>query len=276
MRLGEMSLVQEYQKQWARFRQETIGHSHVMSALRIEEKALTEKDDYQLVVGEYDSEKYLHETAKKYIQEIANLAEKEFSPKDACIQIDYEELYDSYLPDKYAENKCYNDLSLDDIWQALDKKYSGQNGVDSAYKKIASTIIDEFRLSADKVPVKKAGYFSLNKSIYIDSFDKKYGKNRLNYGTKDDIIKLLKALHAFAGWLDDTQIQWSINGYINRLWNSTHDQDHIQSREKIKLGNDIVIITYLTRFEFRFSPEVTSKLQIFLSTFAAHAFKKSA
>lgn len=151
-------------------------------------------------------------------------------------------------------------------WQYVEENYGGDRAVSKALNDAANAIIKELSLRKGGEVIMRAGRLVLNQSIWIDSFDKKhYGKTKLTTGSLNDVQMLAANLGVFASWADNTLL----NVDLQRFGHGYFRDSKVVSRHKHELGEDgeLEVITFSTRFEYRFNQAPAQQLQVFLSTY---------
>lgn len=109
----------------------------------------------------------------------------------------------------------------------------------------------------------KAGRVVLDLRVYIDSFDKKYGRTNLSSGSQDEVVRTFESLREVAAAYDDS----AVASFAARARNAFHYNKTLRSREKVSLGDAGDVVVYSTRFEFRFTPAFAERLRTFLSQY---------
>jgi hypothetical protein len=187
-------------------------------------------------------------------------AERVFSPPFGTrLDIDSSKYSEKFIPDR----KSYLKFSPEKLWATLERDYSGQKGADLRHQQIAKGLISLFGLRRKKNVETRGGAMILDVSVYMDS----YNKAELNYHSSDELQKKLPMLAAFFAWAGDNETARTLESFARNLYMDR--RRIVVSREKIKLSPNLEIVTYFTRYEFRFSLAMGEQLQVFLGTFAA-------
>lgn len=188
-------------------------------------------------------------------------AERAFAPPGGRVSIDF---YDVETALHLGSRDDYLRFDPVKAWAHLENTYGGIKGSEMAYRQAAAPIISGFSIKADQPLEIIGGEAVLSRSVYIDSLDKKFShKIRLSYSCSQSLYELCKALSVFARWASDDLLAGRLESF------GRHHESHsvqVISRERFPLGG-ISVVTFQTRFEFRFSPEMTEKLQEFLSLY---------
>lgn len=212
------------------------------------------------------------EAAKHVFGDLVRLAETRFSPAGTRLSIETCDIDEHF---SYRENdfKNFDPVTL---WAYLTEAF-GSQGEDIAYTQAADPIMAHFYIEAGK-PIKTvSGQIVLDKRVWIDSIDKKYcGTNKLSHSCVQELQSLCYALSSFASWADDPMLAGQLKAFAR---DNVSTRDPIQSRARFPLGAlnspSVMVTTYTTRFEFRFSPETGLLLQEFLGLYASK-FKMAA
>lgn len=246
-----------------------------MASICEREKALvpeTFREHYQrdLVFGErHDYSENRKKAARHVFAVLVRRAETQFAPLGATLKIDSGEIEEHF---ELRDNDFAN-FDPVAVWTHLEEQY-GKNGPEIAYTQAADPIVSLFDISTDS-PIKTvSGQLVLEKRVWIDSSTKKYSdRNELSYGCANDIYALCKALATFAAWADFSILAHDLMSDRSR----GRLTGTIESRARYPFGDpkgpSVVVITYTTRYEFRFSPDVGSKLQEFLGLYATRFLK---
>ncbi|MBI5041267.1 MAG: hypothetical protein HZB57_08740 [Gammaproteobacteria bacterium] len=220
-------------------------------------------DDLGKRYSEFDSESVTFKrrisTGKSIFSSLVRDAEQAFAPTGGTLQIDTYEYLDWKKP---LEQYEWSNFSPSGLWAALEEAYGGSKGVEIGYRQTAHDLIHTFSLNRDDSVERKSGYVILRIRVWMDSFDRKWSKrNRLNYSCADTVNKSLSTLSAFADWAGDDELAFA----CKRLrWSTQHD---VTSREKTIVSGNLMIVTFLEYFEFRFTQQLAENLQIFLGQY---------
>lgn len=216
------------------------------------------------VMDDYDAKKHLIDLSRKLRNRLVRHAEKRFAPIGGKLSIDEEAIGEKFQYDE----KTPDAFSLKALWEYLEKSYGGQAGEDRAWQQTAKALIDVFSLKHKNEVIRKGGRTILELSVYINGIDKKFGgKNRLHYNSNGEVLKTLSELKSFAVWQQNMSLAGDLDTLHNKFWHGSHDE--LVSREKHSCGdnNELVMVTYLNKFEFSFSDACAAQLQLFLGTF---------
>lgn len=248
-------------------------HAARLDALRAMEMEIAGTDKWMLCIAEDDHQKELRTAKERVFSNLISIAEKRFAPPGGHLKIDR---YD--LEEKLSLRTRETDIDPLAIWTYLEATYGAGHGVEEGYRQIAAEIVYKFRLNKNNHIERKGGYTVLNlEYIYIDSIDKKYsGKNKLAYNCSEGVSTVFQHLAAFATWAGYASLSSDLMGQAHK-WCRSHSSELV-SRERFTLGDgaQVVLITYLNRFEFRLRDDVAEQLQIFIATYGAQALAKAA
>lgn len=108
----------------------------------------------------------------------------------------------------------------------------------------------------------------LDVSVYLDDFDKKYGRNKLSYHCHEQIRSILIGLEGFLAWTGDDTSRLLLKSWAQGLVRADYE---VESRKKAEIATGLWLTTYFNRFEFRFSPGLGEQLTAFLGLYGAAA-----
>ena len=225
-----------------------------------------ERYHQEYILGEtYDFSRQRKKAAQHVFAQLILKAEQQFAPSGARLNIEKFEVEEHF---KLRDHDFMNFCPVS-VWDYLVKEY-GTQGEDLAYTQAADPIMKLFNIEPDQ-PIKTiGGQITLERRVWIDSFDKKFSnQNNLTYGCHTDIATLCNALSSFAVWSGNPILAADLKRFSSNLF---HNKT-ITSRARYPLGSakspSITVITFTTRFEFRFSEETGLKLQEFLYLYAS-------
>jgi hypothetical protein len=159
------------------YRQKVNGFHFSMRDLKTREQASMGLDDYSCSFGsEVDAERVIGMAQEKIFRQLIYAAQKQFAPPGGLLSID--EFATKRVCGMYnTENR----LDFVKVWAYLEETYGGDRGVEEAWRQAAKALGKEFGLSRDTAVEVRGGKTILHIRIYIDSFDKKNGKNKISY-----------------------------------------------------------------------------------------------
>ncbi len=263
------------------FVQESQKHENKINELIEQETNFSlRKESYYITMESMrvDTETLAKNVAVKMIERMVGLAEDMFAPNGSRLKIDKGIAYqalgfrDGYCDDrKYKWSEKFNPNA---IWSALVENYAGEKGEEEGYRQTAAAILSSFYCLRDGKQVRMvAGRVVLEKSIFIDSIDKKWSKkNKLSYSCCEDLSKALTSLKGFASWMGSPQLLNSLNSAQYQICDH---RGEIISRATYG-GNGIKIVTYITNVEFHLDPNIAEQFQIFLGLYAYNDEMKEA
>jgi hypothetical protein len=204
---------------------------------------------------ECDPEKGLKQSMRHIAAAVTDMAAREFAPAGVDVLTidasDYEEFK--------TDPETFDPFAL---WEALEKDLGGEGGEDAGYREAACDLVREFRIRSD-TPVKRTkGRIVLNLNVSISEWSR---TNDLTYPAARDVDTIFRALRA-------------ICAYAGRPGLIGHDffRRPIISRENLDISEDIQLITYYTRFEFRFTEDFFADMQAFIGRYGAEALARNA
>ena len=192
-------------------------------------------------------------------------------PEGATLQIDLTDYESRFLSGPDAM-ETFSPMS---VWEALQADYGGEQGAEAAYSQIAQILVRKFHVEKGRPFETKAGRTILNLSVWLDSFDKKMGKNRLSISCRDDVCTVLKALAGFMAWsgMDADDAQQAVHPWIIRFGDSRYN---LESRSRHAVAEGLAIATYQNRFEFHFHGNLGEQLPVFLSLYGLQFMRGAA
>jgi hypothetical protein len=211
----------------------------------------------------YAVDSQIRDKADELFDGLIHLAERRFAPPGSSLHIETYVLRQQYLPQDRAE---FNPVKL---WDALEEQYGGQAGIDTAYRQAASELVHFFAIKRDTPTQTKKGHLVLNTSVWTDDLYKSLNhENRLSFTCQRHLNDGCTALGSFAEWAGESSLRLGLEEFRTRFSAHCHA---VYSRESIRLGDGACVVTYLSRFEFRFTQELGEQLQVFISTYGADA-----
>jgi len=221
-------------------------------------------------------------TAFEIFSLLIGLAVENFSRNSAAkIHIDAREIAresELLIPEfkkiKVANPCNYQDFDPAKLWKYLEKHYDTQETNDKALEKIALDLIRRFSLdvSRNKIQI-KSGRTCFTKWITNDEWIKSYKKvDVMDTSSEIDIRDTLASLGTiYKHFGDYGALQDTVR--LGEKWFSEYV---ITSREIFGIGdNGDRIITFKSKFEFQFSEDTASRLQVFLESYAPGSIKAS-
>jgi len=191
---------------------------------------------------------------------LVGLARTRFVPQGVALEIEQQDI-DRLFPLDERFDPCA-------IWQYLEQTYGGQAGERLAWQRVAERLRKEFGLCDESQELKRrGGYVLLERKIWIDDFEKKFGKIRLSYGCGEAAWSRLKVLSEFAVWAQRPELARDALESAKH-WRGVSSE--IESRKRYEMGKEaeLVMVTYQTKFEYLLRADVAEDLQIFLGTYA--------
>lgn len=262
-------IVVYYKKLMDEYRTAIVTFDKQLAKFKVEEKiALNTKDDWRLVMNrnEFDYESNLLDKARQIIGQIVSTAEKTFAGEADSLKIDSSKYLEMFLSenDRGIWKEKVMQLDIFDVWGQLVSDYGEGKGELEAYAQHANKIIQAFDLRVDDEIKVVGGNIVLEKTMYLDSFDKKYGSNRYSYGCRNEMIELLGALNKFFKWAGKSEYIHPTNVISHRLNESRRS---VEPREKFMISDEVYFITMHRKLDFRFSQSLGFLLQQFVTEF---------
>jgi len=266
----ELNPGQKMTSVWGEYRDLVKRQRAAQEELQRKERSLFPgMDDYRYaidVISESQMEKQLSETARSILRQLTWIAETRFSPSGGRLQVDTEELRESFPIDKYSEMTVIDAFDPAKVWEWLEANYGGDAGQKLAYRQLAGRLNDSLSLRHQEEVVMKAGYVVLSMSAWTDSYST---GTTYSTSTSESIRKRLLALSEVAEWMERHQLSRDLYGHVSRMgyW------DKVVSREKYGFGDfgkngiEVVMITFKSSVEFRLRQDFAEALQLFLATY---------
>lgn len=259
---------EQYKALWLRYRNALEKWASEQCAIRSEERQIL-----NLHFGEYirafedmsghDVRRTLEKSAIEIRKMLVWSAEKLFAPEGVSLKIDGYEIYERFPTDQ-DNIDAFDPVA---IWSYLEQKYGGDFGEKLAWQQVAKGFKSKFNLDEGEKVVIKNGYIVLDRSVWLDDFDKKqYKKNRLSFGCAETVSQSLNVLSEIARWSDRVALSHDLRRLTRTFSDRTYE---IQSRAKHPAGDngEVIIVTYTSRFEFLIRQDFAEQLQVFLGTF---------
>lgn len=271
--LGEImdipQLVISYRTLLIDYRTTMIDTGKKIAMLKVQESNAVGTNETWRLVMEQDNTDYrdkVFDITRRIIGKTVEIAEKLFAGNADKLKIEsqnYVEMFMGESKHKADHEKILN-LDLYDVWGQLTKDFGNGKGETEAYSQYATQIIRAFDLrQGDDIKI-IGGNIVLEKTMHLDSIDKKYGKNRYGYSCKSDLTALLDALNKFFKWAGKTDYIHPTNVISNQL-NDSHRI--VEPREKFMISDEVYFITMNSKLDFRFSQSLGFLLQQFVTEF---------
>ena len=206
------------------------------------------------------------EIVKAAFRALINHAQTTFAAPGGTLKIDEYEFHSAfYLRGEHDRN----DLRAVDpvrLWNALCERYGNGRGETDSYGQVARALRSFFHSARDQSVKMVAGCVCLDHRVWIDDFDRKFSKRIcLSTSASQAFVQAIPSFAAFALWAAAPDLAEGFRRLAERF---SYSPREVNSRERITLSRDAYVITYQSRFEFRFSSHLASQLQLFLSTYA--------
>lgn len=200
--------------------------------------------------------------AAEMVKGLCRLAAREFAPAGlAALDID-----EDHYVEQYASRRDFDPRGFDPLqfWGVLESEYGGEKGVEEGLSKAAKALISSFGLRYRPQIKRKPGHVPLDLNVYVEtSFA--HGGKELGYRSAESFNETLDALRCFVSWCNlageyfDQHARGTGPGVYHR---------RVESRERFLLiEGELELITYYTRFEFRFSHSLAAQLQAFIGQY---------
>jgi hypothetical protein len=256
-----------YERLWSRFWRTFTAYTDDVQRIACDEEAQVDAGYAGVFrVSKFWPDQVLWSKLEAIVVQLARAAETAFSPPGAArLDIDINLLLRRL--DAIRENGNWQDFSPLALYEQLQEEYGGNTGAELVYRKAAYDIAYRLGLTPERAVERKSGQVVLSLSVWLDEFDRKWSdQTNLSYSCVESLNELGRGLSAFFQWANREDLD---SGFC-RLILERFDRHprRVNSRERIRIGNDLALITYQSRFEFRLSPDLATLLRLFLSEHA--------
>lgn len=215
------------------------------------------------VPSDYNIHQTLETAAAKLMSGLILHASRIYAPVGTSLEIDSNAVTRRFP----INSNAFADFNPAAIWQYLEETYGGNAGETETWRQTAKGISDAFFRAMRSEVVRKGNFVVLEKSVYLDSIDKKFsGKNKLSYSCCGSLYDAFRHLSAFARWAERHHLAGDLNCAGNDYYRS---HSEIESRKQYPMGvnGEIVVVTYHNKFEFKVRADVAEQLQIFMGMY---------
>jgi hypothetical protein len=173
-------------------------------ALHVMEKTL---ESFKLIYNNYsDADKNNYSTYIDKFDDIRHLEDRIEKIKGGFISriiYHFEKTYNVTLKDPELKKKYDVTVTYQDIVNEVFEQLGGFNFNEKAVQEIKDKISNEVR--NDNIEIKK-NKLTIPYFVYVDHFDKKWGRIRMSYSCRDKVGRLFKALTHFE--IGETETVW--------------------------------------------------------------------
>jgi hypothetical protein len=255
-----------YQTLWSTYlssmqgMRETLGK---LSSLEISDLRIGESTYGCFESCDYTYESRLMKKAERIVTVMERIAAVRFAPAGAR-ELEIKKNY----KEKFVKKHKIESFDPLEVWNALEKDLGGTSGRDLGYQQAAEKLVRHFGIKQGMQLKQVRDRVILEMSIWTERhYDQRVTLNL--HGCEARVAESMLALKTVATWagldtsgaFDALVRQWSYNG------------SGISSRERLAVSEDIDVITYLGRFEFRFTQAYAGKLQEFVSLYGSDYMK---
>lgn len=239
------------------------NYRDALSDLKDKERELYPKEKFGSIVdvhGDLKLSELKYEVARCIRSRLIEHAQAAFGDQRAKLIVDVDRLNDA-VP--IMKNKIVN-FSAAAIWRHLVSEYSGEKGQHASWKHVANEICSYFNLDRDSTIKRTHAFVTIDLYVGYDSRTAS-GDARLSLSGRRDYANTLLALSQFCQWAQFEEVASNLQFEGSRCnYGFTYTP-----REKLSFGADseIVVTTYLRRFEFRFTKSLAEQLLIFIGTY---------
>jgi len=223
-----------------------------------------------------DSERLIQDAAETLYKKIIDLAARHFTPPGAqTITIPTRDYYDRFR-EPYRDKDDAPDFTPSELWAALERDYGGAKGATKALMEAAEVIRSIFSQSLRSEIVRRGGGVVLSHSVYMEQWSCSDNRHELSYRDIRRLGNGFSALATFADWTARPVLASELREH-SRFICRHHE---VNTRDRFTFGAednvDITLITYLSKFEYRFSPVLAEQLNVFLSKYDESAMDRAA
>lgn len=258
-----MSPGQTYSPLWERYKAQIAAHIAACAVIAEDEQAQTDGAVFRLDRRFETTE--MERCATDIFHRLIRIAATTFAPSAADeLKIDVDEFKKVFIwPLEKTDNWVRFDHKA--LWDALHERYAGNAGAETAYRQYAAKLVNFFNIRIGQTLRAVGGRVVLDKTVWLDPYDKANGKTLLSLSSREILPSGLAALASFARWAENPETAEGLQAFVANL---RELRGAITSRERVEVSADLSIVTYHTRFEFRFSPQLAQKFQIFTTSYA--------
>lgn len=257
---------------WESVKAHFESHEAAYEALATREKAIHEDAHYMYMLTEFSvdgvrSEDVLDKLASKLPDRLCRIHSQ---VQSGVLTPEYDrKAVNAALfgvdKDDWAASYTYKDADIARAWAYIEKTYGGEAGQETAVRLAVSQIKRAFDIEPNAPVEIVAGRVVLRMSVYIDSFEKKYGRTELSYASREAVCRAIAALLDLARLQELHALATDLNRMLVHFQNKRMT---LVSRERFSLGDEdeLTIITYQSNIEFRLSPAFAQSMQILMAS----------
>ena len=252
-----------YSDLWGRYKTQIAAHQAACNQIAADERDGT--GGAVFYVGDDYLENVMQNTAVDIFKQLIFHAKIAFAPTPQdVLAIEEGEFLKHYIHPLEISGH-WERFDPTEVWASLCARYGDGAGNEITYRQYAAKLRTFFYVRRGD-PVKVVtGRVVLDRSVYLDPYDKASGKTVLGHNSREIMENGLSALASFCRWGDDNATAEGIKTYMENIQNA---RGAITSRERITISPNLEVVTYHTRFEFRFTKELADKFQLFMASYA--------
>ena len=272
--LSKEEVGKHYAGLFASFTQSIMQYDKEIDALVDLERSFSlNKEDYAIATlkARVNTLERVKDVARAIIDRMVLIAQGMFTPEGGSLKIDKTTVTEAC---GYSGKEIdWFDFDAAKVWIYLIENYDGNKGEDESYRQTAKSLVESFYLKPG-APIRIVnGKTILERSVYIDSFDKKWSKkNIISYNCLEGVSKSITSLREFAAWANLADLYESLTCAHHAL-GGYHSE--ITSRA-VYGGCGIRIVTYLNRYEYQIEAKVAEQLMLFLTLYAFPEIQEAA
>ena len=267
------ALITHFQTKWEGCKTEFQRHAKAIGELRnveIKDLRIPDSELYMSDLYDYKFDAYesLRGVGLSIVNTMIKLAEQELSGEAGRLSIPREEYIEKHVGAKehripFEKTKAFS-FKPSDLWNELQQVYGAGKGEEEGFRQAATEIINIFSFYEGDEFVVKGGYYTFNMRMWLDSLDKKWGKNRYSYGCIENFRKAIAPMSVFLRWAGEEQGALNLTSNTAELHHYSHE---IISRQQYLICQQMALVTFHNRIEWRIGLDLGQKFQVFLGLF---------
>ena len=275
-------VISGYARLWAKALAAANAYNGIIDRLREEERTLIKADeDWKLTVGRKERVE-LDELRDGIRGVVTHEAMEAFSPPGTRLEVDGSDFdakddSDDRRGSKAsvaAEIKAERVQRFDPValWKFLAAKYGNGKADEDVFRRVAGALVSAFDLRAGEAVRTVGGRMALTMRLY---WDDNYGGSQWGYSSQNEFNETLGHLRAVMQWAGlydqeaDSGLAWA-RRYM-------HDQRGAPKGLRWDMGEQVTIVPFKSKAEFRLAAPLAAKLQEFIGLYGTlRAARKAA
>jgi len=243
---------------WRGFKEAATAFNSRMDSLvaaEIKSRNIPGDELYRVAIDHREARIDMEKTSCRILRCLIQVAENAFAPKGASLDI----------PEPNSETVPEVEASVFDpaaIWEYLAHEYGGSAGQTKAYSDAAKKLGSDLDIRVGAEPKIVGGRTVFDVTVYGDRV---FGRV-ISHNDSQTLNNILTGLYSAGEWSG----LWSHEEEVAVSW-ARHDirlADNSKSLpERRTLGEDVLIVPFKSKWEYRLSPRFAEQIQLFLSEF---------